>query len=267
MIVAACASVIAVAMAQADGNVQSRRDRLPWSSTFDSGHLGEWDEFRNTTGAAISDDGCVAGRCLRTPLVSGTANDNYGDFHFADFVNVRGSKVEEIWLRVWSKFDGGISWPNRGQKIAILNLTDGSSWTRHYQVYVYVDPRGYYAVDHSNLREWQFHGLPQNVGEAAPVRLDQWDKLKLHVRLNSPGRADGVVRLWVNDELKAYHQDLNIREGTSYGINKLNLSTYATQASPSDGTQWHDEIALATVDPDTLAQRPPNPPRNLRIIR
>lgn len=238
--------------------VWAQDSRLPWSSTFDDGTFAAFNGgFRNTTGVTIESVGCQSGRCARAPLVAGTTNDNYGDFHFGDHYTIRGPKLEEVWLRFYSRFDPGITWPNRSQKLAILNLTDGVTSTRHYQVFIFIRPNGDYAVDHSYFVKWQFFGLLQNVGAIVQPRLGQWDKIKLRVRLNTPGVADGVVQMWVNDELKISHESVNIRESTAYGINKLNLSSYSTQAGQSAGFQWWDSFVLATQDPDGTVPRPP----------
>lgn len=239
--------------------------RLPWTSQFNSGNFDEWDGFRNTTGVVIQSNGCRSGMCARAPLQQGITNDNYGDFHFGDHLSVRGAKVEEVWLQFYSRFDAGIQWPNRSQKMAILNLTDGQSSTKHYQVFVYVRPNGDYAADHSYFSAWQFFGLFQNVGAPVQPRLGQWDKIKLHVRLNRPDQSDGIVQLWINDELKVDRNDINIREGTTYGINKLNLSSYSTQSGASAGTQWWDEFSLSATDPDLGI--PPMPPTDFRVTR
>ena len=92
------------------------------------------------------------------------------------------------------------------------------------------------------------------------------------MRLNSPGATNGVLRLWINDQLKLEYSNVNIRFGTSIGINKLILSTYATPPSPTNGMQWHDSFTLALTDPDGSSPPPPPPatapaaPSNVRIV-
>lgn len=219
--------------------------RLPFVSNFDAGSFSEWDGFRNTTGAELLREGALSGFALRTPLVAGTTSDNYGDFYFGDHIETKGSKIEEVWLRVASKFEAGYRWPNRGHKIAILNLTDGLVHERRYQVILAVLPDGQYFLERSDIAAWSFTGYRQRVGAPAVVRFDEWDRLEVHVRLNTPGANDGLLRLWVNGDLKIDESSVNIRGGSSYGLNKLILSTYATQSSPVDGVQWHDEIHLS----------------------
>lgn len=222
---------------------------LPFFSGFESGDFSVWNGGA-TGGLQVVGQGCQDGTfCARAALTQGTHSDNYANFHFGDFWNIGGSKVEEVYLRVFSKFDQGYVWPNDSQKIAIINLTDGVSSQRRYQVYVYVDSNGEYAADHSNISTWQFFALPLNQGVRADVRVGQWDELKLHVRLNTPGVSDGVVRLWVNGELKLAYDNVNIREGTDYGMGRLIMSSYATDSSGSDGTQWWDALSLTEQDP------------------
>jgi hypothetical protein len=242
----------------------AQSSRLPFVSTFDGGTFSEWDGFRNTTGATIVNSGCFSGRCLRTPLVANTTSDNYGDFHFGDYFSVDGPKIEEVYLRLYSKFDAG----SITNKIAIINLTDGTNNTKHYQVYVHTGNGEGYGVDHSYFTQWRFFHLRQNIGTAVTPRVGQWDKLKMYVRLNTPGQSNGIVRLWVNDQLKMEYTNLNIREGTSYGMGKLNLSTYqSADRATSNGVQWHDDFMLSTTDPDGGSNpTAPSAPTGLRVV-
>lgn len=236
--------------------------RLPWSSTFDAGTFAEWDGFRNDGNAVITDQGCQSGRCLRNDMVPGVEGEIFGDYHFGDFVTVRGPKVEEVWLRFYSRFDEGFT----GNKIAIVNLTDGTNYTKHYQVFVHADGP-VYMVQHSYTGgQWLFFNLPQNIGTPVALRRGQWDKLKLYVRLNTPGQSNGIVRFWVNDQLKAEHTSVDIRENTSYGLNKLNLSTAQPgNRSTIPGTQWHDSFTISATDPDAGQSTAPSPPTGVRI--
>ncbi len=239
---------------------------LPWTSDFENNSFAEWNGgVRSTNNLVVTNSGCFSGRCARTDIVTGTVGDNYADKWFGDWFTLRGPKVEEVWLRFYSKFSAGYAWPNRSHKLAIFNLTNGADNQRHYQVYVYVNPSGRYAVDHSDIDNWQFYGLQQNVGTPVSVRPDQWEKIKLYVRLNTPGASNGIVRLWVNDELKLQRTDVPIRANTAYGMNKLILSASATQAAVSNGNQWWDSWTLSATDPDE-GSSVPAPPTNLRIV-
>lgn len=238
--------------------------RLPFTATFDAGNFNEFQGFRNNNNATLVSTGCVSGRCLRIPFVPGTLNEVYGDYYYADHQSVGGTKVEEVWLRLYSKFDTGTTWPGADQKIAVMNLTD-SGGARRYQVIVNVT-QGTYLVQYTDIDNWRFNNLNQNVGTAVGVRFDQWDKLKLYVRLNTPGQANGIVKLWVNNQLKLDRNNVNIRQGTSLGLNKLIIGSYSNPAHNGPGVQWIDEVRLSATDPDAGTSTPPAAPTGLRIV-
>lgn len=219
-------------------------------SDFEEGNFSEW-QGGNTGGLNITTDNVQEGNyCARADLIEGHHGDvGYGDYYFGDHVAAGDAKVTEAYLTLWSKFSSGYVWPSSDHKIAILNLTD-SSGARQYQVYIYVNSQGQYVVDHSDIGDWQWTGYGQNIGTPVTVRGDSWDKLKLHVRLNTPGASDGALRFWVNDQLKGSYSNINLRENTNFGLNKLILSTWADASSGSNGTQFWDNIILSTQDPD-----------------
>lgn len=231
----------------------SAQTRLPFTSTFDQGNFNEWTGgFRNTTGVTIQSSGCQSGSCARAPIIGGTDNDNYGDYYFGDHSTVRGTKVEEVWLRFYSRFDSAGGWPTSGweTKLALLNLTDGQSSERRYQVFLIVNNQQQYVPVYSNISSWVFNHLQPNVGPRPVARLGQWDKLKMFVRLNTPGSSNGIIRLWVNDQLTVDYSNVNIRGGTAYGMNKLLLSSYSNTRNPGPQYQWWDSWTMSASDPD-----------------
>lgn len=219
-------------------------------SDFEEGDFSEW-HGGATNGLSISTDDPRSGTyCARADLVAGHHGDvGYADYYFGDHNAVGGEKVTEAYLSLYSKFSSGYVWPSSDQKIAIINLTNESG-ARQYQVYIYVNSQGQYVIDHSDIGDWRWTGYGQNIGTPVTVTGDSWDKLKLHVRLNTPGASDGEIRFWINDVLKASYSGIDLRENTDYGMNKLILSTWADASSGSDGVQCWDDIILSTQDPD-----------------
>ncbi len=242
-------------------------------SDFEEGNFSEW-QGGQTSGFSISNNDPHGGNyCVRADLVAGQHGDiGYADYYFGDHVASGGEKVEEAYLTLWSKFSSGYVWPSIGHKIGLFNITNASG-ARQYQVILFVNGNGQYAIEHSDIPDWRFYYRPQNIGSPAPVAGNVWEKLKMYVRLNTPGSSDGIIRLWVNDTLKLEYTNLNIRENTDLGLNKLILSSYANPSSGSNGTQYFDDWTLSTTDPDGSSgggggSQDPNPeaPTGLRII-
>lgn len=226
---------------------------LPWTADFETGNLGEFNASI-TPLLSVSTTAPQSGLyAARAPLTAGTHSDNYADHLFGDFYNVGLDKVEELNLELYSKFDPGYVWPSDSHKIAVFNLTDGNVSARRYQVMIMVNSRGEYLVDHTYMDTWQFFGLTQNRnGSVVTVREGQWDKLRMYVKLNDPDISNGIVRLWINDLLKVEYTDVNIRENTDFGMNKLIMSSYATDSSGSNGVQWYDNWSLSTPDTEVI---------------
>lgn len=233
---------------------------LPWASSFETGDFTEWNGY--TRGDITLVEGSAAdGRwASRINLVANTLNDNYYEHYFGDHVTTGLDRVDELYLQFYSKFESGYQWHTLySHKIAIINLTDGMAWDRRYQVYVWVTPDGFYAVDYSDIDDWLFHPLAQNVGDPTPVVFDQWDKITLYVHQNTPGTSDGIVRLWINDELKLDYSGLDLRENTNFGMNKLILTSWSNP-SGGNGVQWSDGWQLSEDPIGPQSRVRPNPP-------
>lgn len=233
---------------------------LNWTSDFEQNNFNDWTYVRGDL-VTTTESPRTGQYCARATLTQGTLSDNYADFYFGDHSSVGGDKVEEVYLKLSSKFSSQYdTWPSNSHKIALLNLTDGESNDRRYQVMVNVDRDGRYFVEHSYIDTWQFFGLSQNTGgDPAGVRYGQWDDLKLYVRLNTPGASDGIIRLYVNEELKVDYTNVNIRQNTSYGLNKLILSSYATDQSMASGYQYYDDWSISSIEPNDWVSPLPAP--------
>ncbi len=235
-----------------------------FTSDFEQGDWSEWNGRQEQTPGGlqvVADAGCPSGGyCARALLTQGTNSDNYADYYFGDFYTIGNPKVEEVWLSLKVKFDSGYVWPNSGQKVAILNATDGATSQRRYQVILKVAPEGDWSLQHSYIDTWQFFEKRQNVGTAQPVVQGQWVKLKVYARMNTPGASDGIIRMWVDDVLKAEYTSLDLRQSTDNGFGKLNLSSWATDASGSNGAEWYDDWVMAESDPDSAVPPPDGNP-------
>ncbi|MDH5325923.1 MAG: hypothetical protein OEZ68_00470 [Gammaproteobacteria bacterium] len=240
------------------GSVCFAESGLPWTSDFETGNTSEWNGFGSV---GITDQNCQSGTyCAMNPLVAGTFNgDNYREHFFGDYSTVNLDKVDEVYLEFHSKIDPGYELTGRLEhKLAIINLTDETR-QRRYQVYIAIFPGTLnYGIVHSYIDSWRFFGLDQNaVTTPVALRLGQWDKLKLYVKLNTPNVSDGIVQFWVNNQLVIDHSGLNLREATNYSMNKLILTSYTTGMNSSNGMQYWDNWRLYEPTADSVAPSPP----------
>jgi hypothetical protein len=242
--------------------------RLPFSSSFETGSFSEWNgglDASMTISSSVASDGRYSTQAVMTP---GRSTDNYKEYVFGDNRRVGGEGATNgVWLTFDSRFDTGFRFADGAvvHKIAIINLEDPNDGRRRYQIIVNVwCADNTYFIDHL---KWNADGsfnrsmpnVSQNIGTKATVRYGQWDKLKLFVKPNTPGQANGIVRFWVNGVLKGEHTNVQLRENSSVLPNKLIMSNYVVESTAS-GTQRWDNWRLSETDPEAGSVVRPNPP-------
>ena len=260
---AALAATLLCALAPAEAAT-----RLPFQSGFETGNFSEWDGGGDATMSVTSAQASQGRYSAQSVMTAGVATDNYKDFVFGNHPRVGGQPLNVdtgLWLEFDVKFDPGFTFPNCQcvHKIAIVNLEDENS-LRRYQLIINVwTPNRAYFVEHLKWNADRsfnraFPSISQNIGTETTVRIGEWDRLKMYIKPNRPGQANGIVRLWVNGVLKAEHTNVPVREDTSYLPNKLIMSNYVNQLATS-GTQRWDDFYLGESD-RSAAQAPPRAP-------
>jgi hypothetical protein len=241
--------------------------RLPFTSTFETGTFSEWNGGLDATMTVTSSVASQGRYSTQSVMRSGSVTDNYKEFVFGDHPRINGDPVtvaNGLWLTLDSRLDTGFHFADGAtvHKVAIVNLEDANS-RRRYQIIINIIPQsGDYMVDHLKWNEDRSFNrsmpyISQNVGTPAKVRFGQWDKLKLFIKPNTLGQANGVIRFWVNGTLKAEHTNVALRESVAVNPNKLIMSNYVNTAT-AYGTQRWDNFHLAETDPEAGVR--PNPP-------
>jgi hypothetical protein len=119
---------------------------------------------------------------------------------------------------------------------------------------------------------WQAQGdgavsayLPTSGRWGSAFGLGQWrflagriHELAIYARMNTPGRADGILAAWADDVLVAYAPDLVFRSVAPLGIDGFYFSTFfggstPDWATPVDTASRFGAMALFTLDARALA--------------
>lgn len=79
------------------------------------------------------------------------------------------------------------------------------------------------------------------------ARAGQWQCVEAHVKLNTPGEADGMFEFWVDGELEAGRTGMDWR-GTweAFGLNLLSIENFWVGGAPADLDRWFDDIVIST---------------------
>ena len=96
------------------------------------------------------------------------------------------------------------------------------------------------------------------------AELGRWVCVEVQWKLNTPGKADGVARLWVDGELDAERTKMKFRGSyTKNGINAVFLEAYWNKGSPRQQSRWIDNFVVASkpIGPIDVAPQPRVTPR------
>ncbi len=112
--------------------------------------------------------------------------------------------------------------------------------------------------DFDNLH-WLGNRPASRIKLFSPEESGRWVCVEAHVKLNTPGKSDGVNQLWIDGRLEAERTGLDWRGSyTGHGINAVFLETYWNAGSPVSQSRWIDNFVIST-DPIGPVVTPPNP--------
>lgn len=82
--------------------------------------------------------------------------------------------------------------------------------------------------------------------------IGKWNCIVAHVKLNTPGKSDGIFEFWINDILQASRYDLNWHadwntSSESYMINAIFFENYWNKGAPKDQVRYFDNILITTT--------------------
>jgi hypothetical protein len=95
----------------------------------------------------------------------------------------------------------------------------------------------------------------------ASANVDKWTCIEVHMKLNTPGKADGVLGFSVNGRQQAQATTVNFRGNyTTYGINAITLEGWINPGAPQVQYRWFDNFVVSTQPIGCAAAGATNPP-------
>jgi hypothetical protein len=139
---------------------------------------------------------------------------------------------------------------------AIGHLWSGSKDNTHYLV---LDPAS--GIDaQGNLRSASYNDFPNlrwlgnqkgSIAVFDEAHAGRWFSVEGHIKLNSPGKADGIFEFWINDTLQVrksnlnWHGSWNANPG-KYQLNVIMLENYWNSGSPVNQERYFDNFVIST---------------------
>jgi hypothetical protein len=135
------------------------------------------------------------------------------------------------------KPDGANGWSARGS--FLRQPPDGSvlDGVRAVGSYVY----------HAGMTDRYGDTWGWNLAPAGLLQKNRWYSIEQHVRLNTPGQADGILQAWVDGRLVFSRTDLRFRDTDTLRIESVWMNVYhgGTQRAPQDMTLFIDNLVVA----------------------
>jgi len=88
-----------------------------------------------------------------------------------------------------------------------------------------------------------------NIDLFSTRRSGEWFCVVGHIKLNTPGRSDGVFEYWINDSIQNSRRDLNWHStwnsgSGTYGINAVFFENYWNRGAVKDEERYFDNILI-----------------------
>lgn len=256
---------------------QTPRPGWIWCDDFESDRLGKYFEYQSGRGTfrrvpGTGRDGSVGMRATWAPrqVGAGALHLAFGRTPQAYFrpVDDGRSDYREIYWRVYLWREPG--WQGGGgDKLARLtSFASSTTWAQAMAAHLWSGGRGAsrdrLVLDPASgtdpagtLRTTTYNDVARFrwLGAAAgrtPVFADstagRWFCIEAHVRLNTPGRHDGVFEVWVDGRPEAARRDLDwVGTATGYGLNALFIENYWNRGAPRSQARVFDNLVVATV--------------------
>jgi hypothetical protein len=200
--------------------------------------------------------------------------------------------VDEIYMRWYRKYQDGYRWGCRSSKnngvyavAAQKGVTEACVQPTGYDKFsfrVQDERRGssggqpgeffgalysYHPhADNGGCGEW----YSQNQGGVKYQQPGKWYSYEIYIRANTVDESNGVLKMWIDGELRGHEEGLTLRFTDQLKINQVYLYG-STGGCDTPYTQmvWDDNLVLATEYIGPMVTTPQadrlNPPTNLRI--
>jgi hypothetical protein len=204
----------------------------------------------------------------------GTGNRKilFGDAPFGKPLR-KGEKFTDIYWRHYVKHQKG--WTGAPAKMSRATGFVSNSWNQAFILHVWSGSGSTLTLDPvRGVRDGQvvttkyndfgnFKWLGNSPTGKFPVHATEesgrWICVEARLKLNTPGKADGVGQLWVDGVLDAERTNMDYR-GTyeERTINSVMLEAYWNDGSPVDQVRWYDDFVVSTrpIGPVTAPSKP-----------
>lgn len=185
---------------------------------------------------------------------------HYGASIEYNFKDKTGSEPEEIYFRYYLRF--GSDWnPQRGGKLPGIGGTYNrggwggrpsngrNGWSARGQFKGQKEgktPTGFYCY-HADMRGRYGSAWIWQKDKLGYLENNRWYCIEQYIRMNTPGKNDGILRGWVDGRLAFEKTDVRMRDVPDLKIERIWINIYhgGTWAADSDDHLFIDNVVIA----------------------
>ncbi len=183
------------------------------------------------------------------------ANFRYNEEHNETF---RVVDSKHIFVRFYDYYADGFDFP-AGMKIGRISSFNAATQLNNYDIILQARATGSSnrcgTTDSTSLAI-SFNGGPVDWGMAEGnfvFQRGRWYNIQAEVKLNTPGRSDGEVRVWVDEKLIAQKIGINITGSGSAAINRVLYGGWYSDSAggnpcpnpAQDSIRYIDDVAIS----------------------
>jgi hypothetical protein len=226
-------------------NWQASHPSWLWCDSFETSTTlsARYEDVGSTGLSQSSEDAFDGNRSLRQSYEPGQVNAGW-------IIKVQDEGFpDHIFIRWYHKFGEGYTRLPPKMARTGYRIRSGS-WESIFRVHIWTD-----ETDHTLTADVLARNSSQTDSGWLPLKksdfnflehLQEWVAVELEIQLNSPGEADGLYRVWVDDELKVEALGVDLRGGTQDKINEVMLDGYWNGGSTGDLVRYFDNFVIAT---------------------
>lgn len=264
-------------------NWQTANPTWLFCDDFEAGNLNRWIDVKNFT---TSDNPAhVHNGSYAAQLFYQAGSDGAGWMWKKALRSDNGAQDAQ-YVRWWQKWEDGFAWASGSgdQKLFMLvALSPQDAWaqTANWKLYLHLIGTARInkgvAIDELYIdrfiwdggSQWsgQWQGLQQNQ-TVTKYRTNVWECTEVEVIHNTPGQANGTMRVWINDQLVMQRMGIKFRDDPiSWNALMLN-AWYGSPGVPKNQYGWVDQVVVSTdrINCASTSAAPPEAPKNVRII-
>ncbi|MFP4088369.1 MAG: hypothetical protein ACLFUL_16445, partial [Desulfobacteraceae bacterium] len=229
---------------------------------WENKNFKNWDDDFRKGNTTIESDPVFAGEYA---IKQRASNPGSLVHFFGDHPGVDKKTIEDVTLESYLYFPPGFQWPSGGITLWTMASFEGwkagynkakgkgkpLTWAPYYMMIALKEngaPLAFLTrADGLGGTGELYKKLGQNIGKSQPIELGKWIRLKFRLKLNMPGKVDGIFQLWINDDLKCNYENIDFRGSyEKFGWNHLMMSFLGSPSKTE--SQWisRDNVLLTT---------------------